>query len=361
MAGGVYAAILAGGKGERFWPLSTERRPKQLLRLVGESTMLATAVQRLEGLMPADHVYVITSAALVEASRQAAPNVPAGHVIGEPVGRDTAAAVALATALVGARDPEGVFCVLTADHVIGDTEEFQRVLAACATVARQSDVLVTIGIQPTGPNIGFGYIEVAETIACVNGVAFRRGARFVEKPDLKTAEEYVRSSRYLWNGGMFVWSVAAIRRALRQHRPDLADLETRWTKAAADGTLDEALRADYPTLPRISIDYAVMEKAQNIVVASGAFGWDDVGTWTALENHWPKDAAGNVGRGQWETLDASRCIVVSEGRLTALLGVDDLIVVQAEGVTLICARNRAQDVKKLVQVLREKGRCDDVL
>lgn len=347
-----YAVILAGGRGERFWPLSTAKRPKQLLSLVGDKTMLVQAIDRLHGLIPKERILIVTNQDLVEATRRAAPGLPAENIVGEPVGRDTAPAVALATALVKARDPKGAFCILTADHVIGHVDIFQATLRDALERALREDVLITIGIPPTEPATGYGYIHTGAPVNTDGGTIFNRAVRFVEKPDRATAGQYVESGNFLWNSGMFIWSVATIEKALFAHRPVIAAIIDPLAQAARAGKLDQLLADIFPKAEKISIDYAVMEKADNIIVARGSFAWDDVGSWTALENHFPKDEFENTRIGECELLDSSRNIVFSRGRLTALIGVEDMIVVQAQDVTLVCPRERAQDIKQLVVNMR---------
>ncbi len=349
----MYAVILAGGRGERFWPLSRTQRPKQLLSLVGDATLLAQAVDRLEGLIPPERVYVITNQDLVEASQAAAPQLPLENIIGEPVGRDTAAAAALGAALVKAKDPDASFCILTADHVIGDLDIYRNTLKQSLLLAQQRDVLITIGIQPTEPSTGYGYIEAADVDAEIEAVTFLKAIRFVEKPDAETAQTYLESGRFCWNSGMFIWSVRAIENALERHRLPLKSLIDDLTPVAHTEAFSDALRDAYADLEKISIDYALMEKADNILMVRGTFAWDDVGAWPALDNHFDADAEGNVSIGDSETVDANQNIVYSKGRLTALIGVSDLIVVQADDATLICPRDRAQDVKKLVEKLKQ--------
>ena len=356
-----YAVILAGGKGERFWPMSTARQPKQLLSLVGERSLLAQAVERLEGLVPPERVLVITSADLVAATRESVPEVPPEQIIGEPVGRDTAPAVALAAALVKQRDPEGVFCILTADHVMGDLEVFRDTLRDAMDLAFREDVLITIGIRPTEPSTGYGYIEAPEVFSRVNESTFRRARRFVEKPDGDTARKYLAEGNFYWNSGMFIWSVAALEKAFRAHCPALADMMDSLGPHVGKQSFEEQFKTTYETVTRISIDYALMEHAENIVMAEGVFAWDDVGSWTALSNHFPADEGGNVVVGAGELLGAEGNIVVSRDHLTAVVGVSDLVVVQAPGVTLVCPKDRVQDVKKMVQQLREAGTYDEVL
>ncbi|MCX7006735.1 MAG: sugar phosphate nucleotidyltransferase [Kiritimatiellaeota bacterium] len=360
-ASSFYAVIMAGGKGERFWPASTAKKPKQLLALVGEKTLLAQAVDRLEGLIPPKNIFVITNRDLVKEARKAAPMLPAQQIIGEPVGRDTAAAIALGAALIAARDASASFCVLTADHIIGNRPLFQRTLREGLKLAMEQDILITIGIPPAFPSTGFGYVEAGEVLAENSGIQIHKAKRFVEKPDLATAEAYVQSGRYFWNSGMFIWSLASLYKAFEKFRPQLLPMAERVAKTHTAAQLETAMNKEYPKLEKISVDYALMEKAHNIAMIRGTFPWDDVGSWPALESHIAKDAAGNTAVGTCESLDASGNSVMARGHLTALIGVKDLIVVQAEGVTLVCPKSRAQDIKKMVEKLRAAKTYDKVL
>ncbi len=357
MAENAYAVILAGGYGERFWPASTAAKPKQLLSLIGDRTMLEMAVDRLDGLIPPDRVIVLTNQDLVESTKAATPDLPAKNIIGEPMRRDTAAAVALGAAVVKGRDPDGVFCVLTADHVIGDHSRFRATLQAGLRLAATSDVLITIGITPRHPATGFGYVEAAQPFPAPNHgeVKFRQVSRFVEKPDLPTAERYVASGDFWWNSGMFIWSVDAVTKAFASHRPELAQFIHRLAPTVGTDAFQGALSEGFEPLEKISIDYALMEKAENIVMAIGAFPWDDVGSWPAVADYLPNDQHQNAAVGEVEFLDAGSNIVVSESRLTAMIGVDDLVVVHTETATLICHRDRAEDVKAMVGRLRGQG------
>ena len=358
---GRFAVIMAGGKGERFWPLSTSKHPKQLLALVGDKPLIAQAVDRLDGLVPPENVFVVTNAELVDATREAAPLLPPENIVGEPIGRDTAAAVACGGALVKARDEAGVFAVLTADQVMGDLDVFSATLRGGMDLAEQNDILVTIGIEPNHPSTGFGYIESGDTFDTVEGVEFRKALRFVEKPDEATATDYVETGKIYWNSGMFIWSVPSLEKAFGAYCPEMLALMGTLTGYAKDGKIVEWMDATYPDLGKISVDYALMEKADNIVMACGTFAWDDVGSWPALESHFEQDGDGNTKIGQVETLNADGNIVLSKDRLTAVIGVKDLIVVQADGVTLVCPKDRAQDIKQMVVELREKGGYDGLL
>ena len=282
-------------------------------------------------------------------------------VLGEPVGRDTAAAIAAGAAWIKRRNPDAVFCVLTADHIIGDLPMFRDTLTRGLALCAENDILMTIGIAPTEPSSAYGYIEAGDLWKQSGPVEFFYAKRFVEKPDSSTAKGYLATGRYAWNSGMFVWSVRSIQKAFASFRPVLAEKIETWANCADDAVFHAALEKEFPTLEKISIDYAVMEKAQNIIVCKGAFAWDDVGSWPALESHLPKDEEGNASTGDVVALDSAHNIVVSEGHLTTLVGVNDLVVVQADGVTLVCAKERSQEIKSLLAKLRTQPNRDSIL
>jgi mannose-1-phosphate guanylyltransferase len=355
-----YAVIMAGGRGERFWPLSTSKRPKQLLSLVGDRTLLGQAVERLEGLIPPERVFIITNADLVDATRAAAPELPAENVIGEPVGRDTAAAVALGAALVKAKDPDGVFAILTADHVMGKLELYRKTLEEALDLAAKEAVYITIGIKPDEPSTGYGYVERGE-LHSEGDIKFFAAKRFVEKPERAVAEEYLASGNFYWNSGMFIWSAKTVIDGLSQHKPELVEMIDRVIPVVGTDKFEAVLAAEYQDLVKISIDFALMEHVENILVAEGVFDWDDVGSWTALPAHF-EPIEGNTSIGDVQVIDARNNIVCSKGgHLTALIGVDDLIVVQSEGVTVICPRDRAQDIKQMVQQVKATGSYDELI
>jgi mannose-1-phosphate guanylyltransferase len=346
-----FIIILAGGKGERFWPQSRQRRPKHLLTIVGDVPMLAQTVARVGPLAPAQNIFIITAADQVKAVRAMCPGLPRANIVGEPVGRDTAPAVALAAALVAQRDPRGVFAILPADHVIHDTRAYQADLRAAFAAAAGADVMVTIGIKPHEPATGFGYIQRGKAWETPARRPFYKVKRFVEKPSLKVAQGYLASGDYLWNAGMFVWSVPVVLAALGRHAPALrAGLDGIMMGLARRRALASLLKKIYPALPKISVDYALLEKAGNVVVLPASFDWDDVGSWPAVARHHPKDAAGNVARGRTIIEQGRNNIVVGEeGHLLAVIGADDLIVVHTPDATLVCPRHRAQDIKQLLK------------
>lgn len=358
-----FVVIMAGGKGERFWPQSRLTRPKQLLPIVGDKTMLTQTVERLPGLVPYENILVITNREQRAAVREVCPMLPAENIVAEPVGRDTAAAVGLAALLVGRRDPGATLAMLPADHVIHDATGFCDVLAAAFEAAEAAPRLVTLGIGPTEPATGYGYIQKGAVVASARGRDVFGVKRFVEKPNLDTARGYLASGDYLWNAGMFVWSVAAIRAAISRFVPELASgLATIEADLTAGRLLDDTLAAHFPTLKKISVDYAVMEKADNVVTLAATFDWDDVGAWPAIVKHLPADAAGNVVRGAGLVQGgAGNLVVTNSEHLVAVVGVEDLIVVHTPDATLVCPKSRAQEIKDVVKKLGDDARWKKLL
>ncbi|MBP6507432.1 MAG: mannose-1-phosphate guanylyltransferase [Opitutaceae bacterium] len=339
-----YACIMAGGSGERFWPMSRRHTPKHLLKLFSDRTLVEETVRRLEGVVPLKNVFVLTNAAQLAGTRAALPFLPPEQIIAEPAKRDTAPAAALATALVRARDPDGVLALLSADALIKDSAAFGRQLAAALQRAAQTDALLTFAIKPSHPATGFGYLEMAETL----GGGFRRVARFVEKPDLATAQGYVASGNHAWNAGMFAWRVSAFLAEAERQAPMLAQ----FIREFPAGNASAYLAAKFPTLePKVSLDYAIMEKARVVETLVAEFDWDDVGTWTALPAHLPKDAGGNTVRGPVIVHESCNNIVLSSGRVVALCGVQDLVVVETPDAVLVCHRDAVQEIKKLIPQL----------
>jgi len=348
-----YIIIMAGGRGERFWPQSRLARPKHLQPIVGDKTMLAQTVDRVAALVPPENLIVITNAEQRAIILEDLPQLTPEQVVGEPVGRDTAAAVGLATVLIKAKDPNATYAILPADHVIHDGGAYRTVLDRAFTAAEQTDSLVTIGIKPTEPATGYGYIQVGESQSEIDGVPVYNVQRFVEKPTLETAQSYVESGEYFWNAGMFIWKVGVIDQALKIHTPVLYEGLQRISSGLAAGDSLEALMGTvYPTLEKISVDFAIMEKASNVTMVESAFDWDDVGAWPAIERHYPKDEAGNVAKGTAVFAESTNNIVVSEnGHLTAIIGVEDLIIVHTADATLVCHKDKAQEIKAIVKQL----------
>ena len=361
-----FVIIMAGGRGERFWPVSRERMPKQLLTLFGKRSFLQQAVDRVLPLVPAKNIFVITNEAQLPEVRRQLPKIPRTNLVAEPVGRDTCAAVTLGAALVGARSTTGVMAVLPADHVIPDEKNFQQVLNDSFDLAARGQAIVTIGIKPTEPATGYGYIHVGEPLPPPTGgkkykTTFYRAERFVEKPNFDRALEYVNSGQYRWNAGMFVWSFVTVTEGLQKHQPEMYAACQRWFKVANHpAKLVKVLAKEYPGIKKISIDYALMEHAQNVVVADGAFEWDDLGSWTALARHLKADPEGNCAVADFIHVDAARNIIFdarTKNRTPiAVVGLRDSILVQTDDAVLLAHKSQAQKVKELVKKLGEDAR-----
>jgi len=353
----LHAVIMAGGSGTRFWPRSRRSRPKQLIEIVGKGTMIQQTVERLQAAVPAESILIITNGAQAGAMREQLPALAPEQIVAEPCGRDTAACIGLAAFIIRQTDPDGVMGVFSADHVISPAEELARCIKEAAEVAREHGVLVAFGIKPRGPSELYGYIHRGEAVANRGGAlpAFKV-AEFREKPDHSQAEEFVSSGEYYWNSGNFMWRVSAILDAIRTYLPELHRGLERIASALGTAAEDEAMAREYPKLPQISIDYGVMEKAPNAIVIEAPFEWDDVGSWNSVARHYPADEHGNVTLAPHAGVDTSDCILAgADGHLLATVGVRNLIVVHTDDATLVCDRNRASEVKTLVELLRSRG------
>ncbi len=356
----VYAVIMAGGAGTRFWPASRSSRPKQLLPLAGESeeTLLAATVRRLAPLVTEDRVVVVTGEHLADATAKAVPGVPRSQILCEPAPRNTAPCIAWATATIARLDPDALVAVLPSDHFIADEEEFRRVLARALRSA-ESGRVTTVGIVPTRPETGYGYIELGEPIEGDTGA--KRVARFVEKPDRATAEQFLAGKRHLWNAGMFFFRARDMAELVVRHLPELSSGVAKIDAAAGGANAAEVLKAVFPTLPSVSIDHGVMEKAEGLAVVPGEFGWNDVGSWQSAWELGAPDEAGNSLSAGAVAIDSKNNLVRTLGKgkkVVALVGVNDLVVVETEDALLVIPRERAQDVRLIVDALKAAGRTD---
>ena len=358
-----YVIIMAGGRGERFWPVSREKTPKQLITLLGKKSFLQQAVERVLPVVPIKNIFIITNEVQAPEVRRQLPKLPKDNVVAEPVGRDTCAAVTLGAALVGARSTTAVMAVLPADHVIPEEKKFQQVLADAFDLAGRGQAIVTIGIKPTEPATGYGYIHVGAPLPPPQGVkpyktTFFRAERFVEKPNFEKALEYVNSGQYRWNAGMFIWSFVTVTEGLQKHQPEMYAACQRWFAAAKNpAKLKKVLAKEYPEIKKVSIDYALMEHAQNVVVADGSFEWDDLGSWNALARHLKADPEGNCAVADFIHVDAARNIIFdarTKNRTPiAVVGLRDSILVQTDDAVLLAHKSQAQKVKELVKKLSE--------
>lgn len=348
-----YACIMAGGSGERFWPLSRVATPKHLVALLSESTLLEETVRRVEQALPSDHIFILTNAAQIEGCRAVLPHLKPRQFIAEPAKRDTAPACALGTALVRNLDPEAVVVFLPADALIKDAATFAEQLRYASNLASKYDTVVTFGIRPDHPSTRFGYLEAGDTLPESQAKCpLFNAKRFVEKPDAARAETYLKSGRYFWNAGIFLWKTGTFLREAKRLKPELADFIEKFPKVNEDAYIAE----HFPQLPKISVDYAIMEKAGHVAMAEALFDWDDVGSWTALPAHLPADAHGNTLRGAVATHDSRGNIALSKKRLIALCGVKDLIVIETDDAILVCHRDAAEQIKHLQPHLPDEVR-----
>ena len=355
-----FVIIMAGGRGERFWPVSRETTPKQLITLLGGTSFLQQAVERVLPLVPLENILIITNAVQAPQVRKQLPKLPKANVIAEPCGRDTCAAVALGAAIVGQRSTKGVMAVLPADHVIPEPKKFQQVLNDAFDLAGRGQVIVTIGIKPTEPATGYGYIQTGIELPPPHGAkpyktAFFKAEKFVEKPNYERAQEYVSSGQYRWNAGMFIWSFVTVTEGLQKHQPEMHEACQRWFQVAGTPKLDKVLAAEYPLIKKISIDYALLEHAQNVVVADGSFAWDDLGSWNALARHLKPDAEGNCVVGDFLHVDGARNIIfdarTKHRTPIAVVGLRDSILVLTDDATLLAHKSQSQRIKELVTKL----------
>ncbi len=347
-----YALILAGGSGQRFWPVSRDALPKQLLRLFGEKTLLELTVERLHGILPPERILVLTNQQQLAAVREILPQLPPENIVAEPEKRDTGPAIALGIGAVAARDPQATMMVLPADHLIRDHAAFQNVLLGACEAAEAGSALVTIGIKPTWACPSFGYVErgprarlkgVREDVAIYDVVRFR------EKPDAELAEHFLAQGNFTWNAGMFIWTVSSVLHELSRHAPVLADFVHELRKSR---DFHATMLAQFGRLPKLSIDYALMEKAGRVLNLEATFDWDDVGNWTSVGRYLQKDAAGNQHNVPLSQYEAADNIIFSQtGQRIALLGVQDLIIVAANDALLIASKTKAESIKKIVDSL----------
>ncbi len=352
--GHVYAMILAGGSGTRFWPLSRRRRPKQLLKLFGSESLLQQAVGRLEGLVPPSRTYVFTSKTIRSEVCHQLSRIPSRQIVAEPASRNTAPAIGLAACEILRHDPEGIMVVLPSDHLVARPSVFRRALQAGCQLASERDCSVVIGIKPTRPETGYGYIRRGKKGRRIAGLEVFPVRQFTEKPDAPVARRYFRSGDYLWNGGMFIWKASLLMANLRQFQPQMArGLE----KIARAGGIrsGNVLKEIYPRLKNLSIDYALMEKIPNIFAVAADMGWSDVGSWAAAYEQSPRGKAGNSAPANAILLDSHQNMVVSSRKLVAAVGVENLVIVETEDALLVCSRVRAQDVGKIVKELNRRG------
>lgn len=347
------AVILAGGQGTRFWPISRTRKPKQFLSFTASGlSLISETAKRVAPVCGNDNIWVMTNQVQKELVRE---HVPAAHVVCEPVARNTAASLGLAATYISKQDPEAVLISLPSDHVVKDEEAFRKVISDAVELADAQDLLVTIGIRPTFAHTGYGYILRGAPLAS-GGFTVRR---FYEKPNQERANEYFESGNFFWNSGMFVWKARVLIQEIEEYMPAMYTSLMEIQEAIGSPDEDKVLAEQFADMESISIDFGVLEHARNCaVIPADSFGWSDVGSWDAWAEYFQRDSAQNMVEGDVLLLDSQDCIVKADKRMIALLGMDDIVVIDSGDALLICPRERVQDVRKIVQELREKGRDD---
>lgn len=361
MDNNVVVVIMAGGVGTRFWPLSTHEKPKQFIQLFDDRSLLQKSYDRVAGIVPNDRIIVLTNENFIPLVSEQLPEVPVQNIIGEPERKDTAAAVCLGTLVAMKRFGNPVIIVLTADHLIEPVDLFHKTMLSAVRAARQTGALYTFGIKPTYPAAGYGYLEVGEKTAEDGGIKHFHLISFREKPNAETARQYLESGRYLWNSGMFIWTTDAIFAELILHLPKHVEHLTKAVEKMGTPQWKEALQNRFAVLKRISIDFAVMEKARDVRCVAGEFSWKDVGGWLAVQDFLARDANGNYVKGRVHTLDAQGNLVFCDQprETLAMVGVRDIVVIRAGTKTLVAHKDRLEDVKQVVESMLSQPEGSD--
>lgn len=349
-----YGVIMAGGGGTRFWPLSRKAKPKQFLNLSGKDTMVMDTVNRLCRIANKEDIFIVTGESFVESTIESTSALlRADHILGEPAARNTAACIGYAAMEIVKKYEDGVMCVAASDHFIKDEDEYERVMKTAVSLAAEKDALVTIGIKPTFPSTGYGYIRSNQD---VDG-DYYEVEEFVEKPDLETASEYLASGQYAWNSGMFVWKASVILTYFEKLLPDIYECLMKIGDVMGTEREKQVIQEVYPVIPKISVDYGIMERAKGVLMVEGDFGWNDVGSFDALEEIYEKDENGNVVLANACAIDTNGCILYGDGdKLIATLGINDIVIAQTKDIVLVCDKKRAQDIKLIPEKLSEMNK-----
>lgn len=345
------AVLMAGGRGQRFWPHSRFDTPKQLLSITGGNSMIRETVNRVSPLIDLSDVFISTTEDLFDSIKDALPEIDYLNYILEPVGRDTAACIGLATIIIEHRykDPDTTMITLPIDHIIKDSEEFLGAIEEACVLARKTGNLITIGIKPSRPETGYGYICVGEEAEKTNNISACEVKNFTEKPDLETAKKFINEKNYLWNSGIFVWTCRDILKAIKKEAPKLYSGLMRIKDSLGTLHKKEVVKEVFYGLDKISIDYAIMEKVTNRLVVKGDFSWDDIGSWTSMERIFPQDKDGNVIQGGHEGVDTKRCVIINDEGLIVTIGLSDIVVISSGDIKLIYPKKREGDLKKIIK------------
>jgi mannose-1-phosphate guanylyltransferase len=344
-----YAVIMAGGIGARFWPRSKKKSPKQLLKIIGDNTMIQETVRRINGLIPKENILIVTNETQKPGIIEQLPEIPIENIIIEPFGRNTAACIGLASIIIQKRSPDAVTFVMPADHIIKDDESFINTLKTASQFSIENQALVTIGIQPTRPETGYGYIQIDEDSG---KSSVYKVLTFAEKPNYATAVNFIKSGDFFWNSGMFIWKIDTILNEFKQLMPDLHEGLVKISEQLDTPDFSNKLNEIYGHLKSISIDYGIMEKSDKVFLVKGQFSWSDVGSWEAVYELSEKDGDGNVKVGTVYTDMALDSYIYSPDKLTAVIGLDNVIVINCNDALLICKRDKAQDVKNVIDYLK---------
>jgi mannose-1-phosphate guanylyltransferase len=346
---------MAGGGGTRFWPLSRQVTPKQLLNLSGKDLMINETIDRISELIPKDDIFIVTNESQVEKMRESVKGrIQQNHILSEPSARNTAACIGYSAFEIIKKYGDGIMCVFPADHFIKNQIEFTKIVEEAINVVETQDKLLTIGIKPTIPSTGYGYIKYdknEDTIA-------KSVIEFREKPDYETAKEYLESDNYAWNSGMFIWKASTIIKNIELYLPDVYRIMLNIGDAMNTEKEFDVIKKTYQLIPSISIDYGIMEKSTDVLVILGEFGWSDVGSWDALDVLYSEDSNGNVIHGEHINISTTNCISYSSGKMVATIGIDNIVIVQTDDAVLVCNKDKVQDVKLIVDILRQQNRSD---
>lgn len=352
----LYAVIMAGGSGTRFWPWSRKKTPKQLLKITGQDTMIKQTVDRIIDRISSENIYVVTTACLADSIKAELSQIPAKNIISEPFGRNTAACIGLAATIILNRDADAVMAVMTADHIIEPPDLFLKALQCAEKLATETNALITFGIKPNEPSVNYGYIQRSEDMINFQDFQIYDVKCFTEKPDRATAEGFVQSGEYYWNSGIFVWSVSTILDNIKTLMPELSHGLERIGKSIDTPDESNIIYNEYEKFDNISIDYGVMEKASNVRIIEADFKWDDVGSWLAIERLNNSDQDNNTILSKHCGIDTHGNIIIGDNEhLIATINVSDMIIVSTKDVTMVCNKNNAEDIKKLTDLLKERG------
>jgi mannose-1-phosphate guanylyltransferase len=352
----MYAVIMAGGSGTRLWPKSRKDKPKQFHNLISSHTMLQETIERIKPIIPLKNILIVAGKSHLKSIREQLPEIPSQNLFLEPVAKNTAPAIGFAAMALSKIDPDATAAFLSADHFIAKKEEFSKILKISEEIANKENTTVTIGINPTYPETGYGYIQLGKEFKEIDGHNVFYVKEFKEKPDIKTAQKYVASWQYLWNSGMFIWKIKTLLDLFSKHQPKLYKQLQKIKNAIGQKNQDQLIKAEYDKIDEDSIDYAILEKTKKIIVVPADIGWSDVGSWSSLKDVLSFGSNQNVVAGRHLGIDTTNCLIQGGSRLIATIGLDNFVIVDTDDVLLVCPKNKSQDVKKIIEKIKEEGK-----